>query len=161
MVNTASVKVIKEELTTLTNKELVAVIGSLIKFKKENKELITYLLFDSKDEIGFINGVKKEVEAELEIVNRFNARNFIKHIRKVLRNLKKAIRFSGKAETEVQLLLHFLNVLQEKNLPFYRFKALTTIWDRTVYTIDKSIMLLHEDLRHDYGEELKTLIDRH
>lgn len=161
MVNTASVKIIKEELSTLTNKELVAVIGSLIRFKKENKELVTYLLFDSKDELAYVNSVRKEMEAELEIVNRFNARNFIKHIRKVLRNTKKAIRFSGKAETEVQLLMHFLTILQEKNIPFHRFKALTIIWDRTVYTIDKAISLLHEDLRHDYGVELKTLIDRH
>lgn len=161
MVNTASVKIIKEELSTLTNKELVAVIGSLIRFKKENKELVTYLLFDSKDELAYVNSVRKEIEAELEIVNRFNARNFIKHIRKVLRNTKKAIRFSGKAETEVQLLMHFLTILQEKNIPFHRFKALTIIWDRTVYTIDKAIGLLHEDLRYDYGVELKTLIDRH
>lgn len=160
MKNTASVKVIKEELSTLSMKELNAVIYSLIRFRKENKELVTYLLFDSKDELQYIKSVKEEMEAELEVVNRFNARNFIKLIRKVLRNTKKAIKFSGKPETEVQLLLHFITILKDKDLPFYRFKALGSIWDRCVINISKSINLLHEDLRHDYGIELRSLIDR-
>lgn len=160
MKNTASIKVIKEELSTLNIKELNAVLYSLIKFRKENKELVTYLLFDSKDEIQYIKSVKEEIEAELEVVNRFNARNFIKLIRKVLRNTKKAIKFSGKPETEVQLLLYFCFILKEKDLPFFRFKALGAIWDRCIINISKSISTLHEDLRYDYGEELKSLIDR-
>lgn len=160
MLNTASVKYIKEELSLLTNKELIGIIGSLIRFRKENKELVTYLLFDSKDELEFIRSVKKEMEAELEVVNRFNARNFLKLIRRTLRNTKKAIKFSGKPETEVQLLMHFLTLLMDKNLPFHRLKALMTIWDRTILNISKSVKLLHEDLQHDYSTELKALIDR-
>ncbi|HLO91348.1 MAG TPA: hypothetical protein VK172_09305 [Lentimicrobium sp.] len=160
MLNTASVKLIKDELSMLSNKELVLIIGSLIKFKKENKELVTYLLFDSKDELEYIKSVKKDMETELEVVNKFNVRNFLKLIRRTLRNTKKAIKFSGKPETEVQLLIHFLAILEEKKLPFNRFKALVTIWDRTIISIGKSINLLHEDLRYDYTNELKALADR-
>jgi len=160
MKNTAPVKVIKEELSTLTNKELIAVIQSLIRFKKENKELVTYLLFDSRDEIEYIRSIKEEMEAELEIVNRFNARNFIKLIRRVLRNTKKYIKYSGKPETEVQLLIHFCTILRSKDLPFFRFKALSVLWDRTILNISKSIADLHEDLQYDYTQELKALIEK-
>lgn len=159
MENAASLKIIKDELTRLTGKELTAVITALIKYRKENKELVTYLLFDSKDELGYIKTIKLEIENALEPVNKYNARNSLKLIRKVLRNTRKAIKFSGKKETEVQLLLHFCNIIKQKNLPVDRIKALQTLWDRCLLTTAKAISTLHEDLQHDYGEELKLLID--
>jgi hypothetical protein len=159
MNNTASVKIIKAELAGLTNKELIDLITVMLKFKKENKELLTYLLFDSKDELEYVNNVKREMEADLENVNRYNVRQSIKTIRKALRNTKKAIRISGKNETEVQLLIHFLTILTNKNLPFFRFKSLTLITERIVNNIKKAISELHEDLRYDYGVELEKLLE--
>ncbi len=159
MENAASLKIIKDELSRLSGKELTAVITSLIKYRKENKELVTYLLFDSKDELEYIKTIKLEIENALEPVNRYNVRNSLKLIRKVLRNTRKAIKFSGKKETEVQLLLHFCNIIKQKNLPVDRIKALQTLWTRCILNAGKAITTLHEDLQHDYGEELKLLID--
>jgi hypothetical protein len=159
MENAASLKIIKDELTRLTGKELTAVITALIKFRKENKELVTYLLFDSKDELEYIRTIKLEIENALEPVNRYNTRNSLKLIRKVLRNTRKAIKFSGKKETEVQLLLHFCIIIRQKNLPVDRIKSLQTLWTRCILNTGKAISTLHEDLQHDYGEELKLLID--
>lgn len=159
MNNLASIKIIKSELACLTNKELIELITTLLRFKKDNKELLTYLLFDSKDETGYVNNVKAMMESEMEIVNRYKVRQSLKTIRKALRNTKKAIKISGKSETEVQLLLHFLTILKNKNLPFYRFKALTLIYERVVTNIKKAIGELHEDLRYDYGVELEKILE--
>lgn len=159
MNNLASIKIIKSELAGLTNKELIELITTLLRFKKDNKELLTYLLFDSKDETGYVNNVKAMMESEMEIVNRYKVRQSLKTIRKALRNTKKAIKISGKSETEVQLLLHFLTILKNKNLPFYRFKALTLIYERVVTNIKKAIGELHEDLRYDYGVELEKILE--
>ncbi len=159
MNNIASIKIIKTELAGLTNKELIELITTLLRFKKDNKELLTYLLFDSKDETGYVNNVKAVMESEMEIVNRYKVRQSLKTIRKALRNTRKAIKISGKTETEVQLLLHFLTILKNKNLPFYRFKALTLIYERVINNIKKAIGELHEDLRYDYGVELERIIE--
>ena len=48
----ASVHEIKQELLTLKPAELVELCLRLAKFKKENKELLNYLLFEAQDEQG-------------------------------------------------------------------------------------------------------------
>lgn len=159
MINAASLKVIKDELSTLSNKELNGIILKMIKFRKENKELVTYLLFDSRDEMEYVRIIKKEIEKALYTVTSSNARNSLKLIRKVLRNTRKAIKFSGKNETEIQLLLHYCSILKSKDLPLTRVKALNSIWDRCILNAGKAISTLHEDLRYDYGMELKALLD--
>lgn len=158
MINPASLKVIKDELATLTNKELNGIILKLIKYRKENKELVTYLLFDSRDEMEYVKLMKKEIEIALDTVTSSNARNSLKLIRKVLRNTRKAIKFSSNHETEVQLLLHYCSILKSKDLPLTRVKALNSIWDRCILSAGKAISALHEDLRYDYGMELKAIL---
>jgi hypothetical protein len=54
-----TVKELKEELTNYTPKELRELCLRLARFKKENKELLTYLLFESSDEALYIESVKK------------------------------------------------------------------------------------------------------
>ena len=51
---TASVKEIKDELKFKTSDELRELCLQLSRFKKENKELLTYLLFEAQDEEAFI-----------------------------------------------------------------------------------------------------------
>jgi hypothetical protein len=65
-----TIKDLKEELTNNTPKELRDLCLRLARFKKENKELLTYLLFESSDEAFYIEEVKKEVDEQFEIINR-------------------------------------------------------------------------------------------
>ena len=55
----AGVKAIKEELKIRSRKELTELCLNLSKFKKENKELLTYLLFEASDENYFIKKIKE------------------------------------------------------------------------------------------------------
>lgn len=155
----ASLKDIKQELSLLPHKELVQLFTTVIKYRKENKELITYLLFESKDEVAFIKNAKAEMEELLQPVNRFNVNTSIKYIRSILRNTKKIIRFTGRKDIEVELLLHFLSLIKSKSLPLKRNKALLKIWERTILNVGKAISSLHEDLVHDYQVELANLIE--
>ena len=58
----ATVKQIKEELNERSPKELVDLCLRLSKFKKENKELLTYLLYEASDEDNFIRELKIEIK---------------------------------------------------------------------------------------------------
>ena len=53
-----TVKELKTELIDRSHSELMELCLRLSRFKKENKELLTYLLFESSNEHGYINSVK-------------------------------------------------------------------------------------------------------
>ena len=79
----------------------------LNELKKENKELLTYLLFEAHDEEMYINSVKEYIVDLFEAVNTKSFFYIRKSVRKILTLTKKYIRYSKKKETEIQLLLHF------------------------------------------------------
>ena len=54
----ATLNELKQEITTLTPKQVLDICMRLAKHKKENKELITYLLFEANDEETFIKNIK-------------------------------------------------------------------------------------------------------
>ena len=58
----ATVKQLKDELKYLSNDELVNLCLRLSRFKKENKELLSYLLFEANNESGYIEGIKQEID---------------------------------------------------------------------------------------------------
>ena len=58
---TATLSELKTELTSLKSAELLALCMRLAKYKKENKELFTYLLFEANDEQGYVESIKNEI----------------------------------------------------------------------------------------------------
>jgi hypothetical protein len=92
----ATVSQLKKELNFRSREELLELCLRLSKFKKENKELLTYLLFESGDEVAYIENVKQEVDELFEDINTKAWFYIKKSIRKILRIVKKYIRYSGK-----------------------------------------------------------------
>ena len=154
---TVTVRELNQELTYRTPKELRDLCLRLSRFKKENKELLTYLLFESSDELSFIKGVKKEMDEEFEQINRTTFYYIRKSVRKILKNTRKYIRYSQKKQTEVELLLYFCTKLRTLSPSIKRNTALTNLYNRQIDTIIKKISGLHEDLQYDYGLELSEL----
>jgi hypothetical protein len=152
-----SLKELSQELTYRTPKELRDLCLRLARFKKENKELLTYLLFESSDELAFVQGVKKELDVEFEQINRTSYFYIRKSVRKILKNTRKYIRYSKKKETEVELLLHFCARLKSLSPPIQRNTALMNLYNRQIDTIIKKVSVLHEDLQYDYSLELTEL----
>jgi hypothetical protein len=130
----------------------------LSRFKKENKELLTYLLFDSADEPGYIKSVKSDIDEQFELINRTSTYFIKKGIRKILRNTKKYIRYSGKKETEVELLIYFCTRLDQFKPSIHQNTPLRNIFEKQIEHIRKTMLSLHEDLQYDYGKEIEELL---
>ena len=65
----ASISVIKKELKNLPPEELQVIVARLAKYKKENKELLSYLLFEAENEQAFIQSVKAEIDEQFSNLN--------------------------------------------------------------------------------------------
>lgn len=154
---TATVKELKEELAKRSAKELVELCLRLSKFKKENKELLTYLLFESLDEQGYIRNVKSEIDQQFTEINTRSYYFIKKGVRKILRNIKKYTRYSKKKETEVELLLYFCSKLKDFTPSIGRNRVLKNLYYKQLDLIEKAVASLHEDLQYDYGMEIDEL----
>ncbi len=64
-----SLKNIKAELLNIPAKEVLEICLRLAKFKQENKELLTYLLFQQYDKHLFISNVKEHMKSEFKFMN--------------------------------------------------------------------------------------------
>lgn len=154
----ATITELKRELKHQTEEELMTLCLTMAKFKKENKELLTYLLFEASDEDSFIEGVKEEVEEQFSQINRASYYFVKKAVRKILRGVKKNIRYSKKKETTVQLLIHFCTQLKEMSPSYRRSVTMINLYERQLRAIEKAISYLHEDLQYDYRSEVEELM---
>ena len=154
-----TVKKIKDELKHKSSNELMELCLHLSKFKKENKELLTYLLFEAHNEEGYIESVKAQIDELFETINTKSYFYIRKSVRKILTLTKKFIRYSKKKETEVELLLHFCSKLKDFRPSIKRSPRLTNTFERQILMIEKAIATLHENLQYDYKLELEDLLD--
>jgi hypothetical protein len=119
--------------------------------------LLTYLLFESSDEPGYIKSVKSAIDEQFEQINRTSSYFIKKSIRKILRNIRKYIRYSQKKETEVELLIYFCSKLNQFHPSIHSNTALKNLYDKQIASIRKTMLSLHEDLQYDFGKELEEL----
>ncbi|WP_298312762.1 hypothetical protein [uncultured Aquimarina sp.] len=153
----ATVRELKLELNNCSQQELVALCLRLSKFKKENKELLTYLLYEASNEDDYIAEVREEITKEFGLINTSSYYYIKKSVRKILRVSKKYIRYSGKKETEVEILLHFCSELKNMRPSIRNNNVLLGIYERQIASIKKTITTLHEDLQYDYEQMLDAL----
>ena len=153
----ASLKELKTELQDRSQSELLALCLRLGRFKKENKELLTYLLFEANDENRYIESVKEYMDVEFKNINTKSYFFMRKSMRKILTNTKKFIRYSKQKETEVELLLYFSRKLKQFSPSIFKSKALANMFQRNMDFVEKKISLLHEDLQYDYRHEIDKL----
>ncbi len=153
----ATISEIKKELTFKSQEDLTALCQRLSRFKKDNKELLTYLLFEAEDEEAFIKGIKEEMDQQFWEINTNSYFYIKKSVRKILRGVKKYSRYSPKKETEVELLLYFCKSLKDFTPPIRSNVTLTNLYERQIVFIKKKVSMLHEDLQYDYALELKAL----
>ncbi len=153
----ANVSQLKKELTFRSQDELLELCLRLSKFKKENKELLTYLLFESDNETEFISEVKKEIDEQFSTINTSNWYFIKKSLRKILKNLKKHARYSGKTETEVELHIYFCAKMKFLAKPIHRNKTLQNLYDRQLLLINKKMEKLHQDLQFDLRLQMEEM----
>ncbi len=155
----ATVKLLKKELENLDRTDLTEIIIRLSKFKKENKELLSYLIFESADETTYVNDIKIEVNT---LFNTMNCNSYFymkKTIRKILKIIKTYIRYSNVQETEVELLLYFCTKLKAVKPSISNHVQLNNLYHRELKSIACKIQKLHPDLQYDYTQHLNTHIE--
>jgi hypothetical protein len=152
-----SVKEISQELLNRSPKELRDLCLRLSRFKKENKELLTYLLFESSDEESYIESVKKEIDQQFEQVNRKSYYFMKKGLRRILLNIRKYIRYSQNKKTEIDLLIYYCSKMRKFTPSIQKNKALANFYTRQTETIREKLSCLHEDLQYDYEVEINEL----
>lgn len=154
---TSSLATLKKELQELPYPRLVELCTRLAKYKKENKELLHYLLFEASDEQQYINQVKEEVNAQFAEINTSHIYYSKKGIRKILRGINKNIKYSGQPQTAVELLIDFCRHLRNLERVLYKSNQLMNLYEAQIKKIQLNMKKLHEDIQYDYRKELEEL----
>ena len=154
----ATVHELKKELTALDPKELAELCLRLAKFKKENKELLTFLIYEAHDLSSFILELKKEIEAQFAEMNIANLYLTKKSLRKILRITNKYIRYIGNKESAAELLIYFIANIKKSNIPIYASVVLSNLYTNQLKKINIIIDSLDKDLQYDYKKELESCV---
>lgn len=148
---------LKKELGTLPPKEVLEICIKLAKYKKDNKELLSFLLFDAGNEPEYIKSVKAEIELQFSEINTTHLYFVRKSIRKILRTTNKYIRYSGQKHIEAELLIFFCARLKDSGIDFQSVTSLYNLYSNQLQKIRKAVSTLHEDLQFDYRGEIERL----
>ncbi|WP_205508014.1 hypothetical protein [Longitalea arenae] len=153
----ASVHELKQELVTLPVEALTDLCLRLAKYKKENKELLTYLLFEAHDEAGYVESVKKEVDEQFAQVNYSNLYFVKKTLRKILKNINTHIRYTGSSQVTIDLLIYFCQSIKASGIPIEKNPIIANLYKGQLQKINKTLSNLHEDLQYDYSKAVAAL----
>lgn len=153
----ASLSEIKQELITLPAKKVIELCLRLAKSRKENKELLSYLLFDAHNEQGYAESIKKEINDQFWNLPRGNMYIIKKGLRKILRSIAKYNKHIASKEAEVEILIHFCKNLNESGIPFRASKALSNLYEQQFKKLNVLVEEVHEDLRFDYRKQLEQM----
>jgi hypothetical protein len=155
----ATIHELKEELSTVRPAAVAELCLRLARFKKENKELLTYLLFEAHNEPGYIQSIKVEIDEQFGEINLSHLYFAKKSLRKIVRIINKYARYSGIKTTEVELRLYFCARLKGSGIPIRQNAVISNLYDSQLKKIDTLLSSLHEDLQYDYRKELSGLVE--
>ncbi|MEM7298867.1 MAG: hypothetical protein AAF391_11445 [Bacteroidota bacterium] len=154
----ASLADIKRELKQRNAEEVLAICLRLGRFKKDNKELLTYLLFEAGDEQSYVQLLKEDIDDMMEEINMSHLYYVKKGLQKIVRSLNKSLRYSGQKQTEVDVRLYFCQRIKESGIAIERHTTINNLYHREITRIEKALKGLHEDLQADYMLEVEELM---
>lgn len=154
----ASLKEIKTELHALDPATVLDLCMRLAKYKKENKELLTYLLFEANQEHTYIENVKAELIELFEAVPKSNVYLQKKVLRKILRMANKQIKYSGIKQTELEVRIFFCTKMKDSRVPLTRGTVLFNLYQQQLKNINNALDKLPEDIQADYQRELDYIL---
>jgi len=153
----ATINELKKELSALPPKQLVEMCLRLVKYKKESKELLTYLIFESDNESDYIFAIKSDMDVQFDELNMNNYYYAKKGLQKIVRTISKYIKYSGIKNTEIDVLMYFCQKMKTTGLKIEYSPVIENLYNRQLTKIKKSISTLHEDLQFDYQQEIEQL----
>lgn len=154
----ATVNELKQELKSRSASELLELCSRLARFKKENKELLTYLLFEEHDVEAYTRSVQEDIQLQFSLIPPSNSLYLQKKtVRKILRTANKYVRYTGSKTVEIELALYFCHTLLQSGIEIKHSTALTNLLQTQVNKIQKLLPAFHEDLQYDYQKRLDEL----
>ena len=153
----ASVNDIRKELLHLDSETLQALCLRLVKYKKENKELLGYLLFEAHDEPAYIEQVKEETDTLFKELSNRNLYLTKKILRKILRFVNKQIKYSGIPQTELALRIYFCQKIRKEKIPLDVGTQLFNLYQQQLKKINTVLEKLPEDEQGDYTRAVETI----
>ncbi|MGQ1787708.1 MULTISPECIES: hypothetical protein [unclassified Saccharicrinis] len=149
-----TVHTIKKELQNLPKELIIEHCLRMAKYKKDNKELLNYLLFEEDSEEDYIAAIKEEIKTEFSQIDKLTFYYTKKNIRRIQRMTTKHIKHSGKKETEIELLICFCQSMKNCGVSFKESPVMKNLYNRQIKNIEKALNKLHEDIRIDYEDGL-------
>lgn len=154
----ASLNEIKKALQNVDPETVLSACLRLAKLKKENKEMLTYLLFESHNEQAYVEEIKNEMSDLFSSISGGSNVYFIKKsLRKILRFLNRQVRYSNVSTTEVELRIFFCKGMKEARLPMTTGTVLYNIYQQQLKKILSLYDKLPEDLKGDFERELSMI----
>lgn len=152
-----SVSEIKKALNELDTADLVNVCLRVAKYKKENKELLSYLMFDCKDESQFIEDIKSELDDLFEHLKDDNNYRLLKQLRKISRTISKPIKYSGIPTSQAEVLIYFTKKLKDITKSKMHLLAYQNFYLQQIKKIETILNKMHEDYRYDFEKDFERL----
>ena len=146
---TASIQEIKKELRSYDTDSLQELCMRLAKYKKENKELLNYLLFEAHNEQAYVENVKEEIQELFKTVPASNVYFIKKSLRRILRFVNKQIKYSGIKQTELEVRIFFCAKVKEAKIPLTVGTVLFNLYRQQLKKIEGALAKLPEDIQAD------------
>jgi hypothetical protein len=153
----ASLNEIKKELNTLDADTLQQICLKLGRYKKENKELLTYLLFEAQHEPAYVSGIQAEIDQMFQTLPTGNVYYIKKTLRKIIRYVNRQTKYSGVPATELEVRIYLCQQIRAARVPLREGTVLYNMYRQQVNKIQQIISKLPEDLQFDYASEIKIL----
>ncbi len=154
---TISLSQLQKELATLEKKQVLEICMKLAKHKKENKELLSYLLFGSADEKQYLEESKEKLDDLFLTVSRKTTYTTKKGLQKVVRHLNKFIKTSKNKQTEVELRIYFCSKIRAARINLDSSGIISNLYYREKDKINLALSKLHEDVQFDYRGEVEKI----
>ena len=154
MVKTTTLNEIRKELEEKSNRELMEFCLRLARFKKENKELLSFLVFDANDVTSHIENVRNEIISSFDQITNTHVYYLKKSIRKILRQVNKHIRIIGERQAEAELLIQFCRSLKAFPGNNLKHKQISKLYESNLSKAEKALSYLHPDLQYDLKKQL-------
>ena len=153
----ASLSDIKKELAEKEVRELQALCLRLARYKVENKELLTYLLYEADDEAGYVSALRSDVNDLFEELPQGNVYFIKKGLRRILRVVNKQLKYSGLPQTEVEVRMHCCACILDKRVPLSSSTVLSNMYIQQLKKIESALSKLPEDLVFDYAQDFERV----
>jgi hypothetical protein len=151
----ASIDDIKNELKQLPPKKVLELTLRLARFKKENKELLTYLLFESHDEAAYIKLLQADMDEKFATIDPSPVSKAKKEYRNILRLINRQIKYIGSKAASVELLLYFTMKLKDQENTLH--PKLQAIFLQQLSKAEKLLPSIDDDLQFDYRQQIDAL----